>query len=69
VVWVQIAHLVVRDRHRDTARLRAWYAKVARHRGTKTAIVALARKLLAIAYGVLTDETVYRGSLVGRRAA
>jgi transposase len=69
VVWVQIAHLVVRDRHRDTARLRAWYAKVARKRGTKTAIVALARKLLSIAYRLLTDETEYRSALVSRRAA
>jgi len=68
-VWVQIAHLVVRDTHRDTARLRGWYAKVARHRGTKTAIVALARKLLTIAYRLLTDGTKYRSSLVSRRAA
>ena len=68
-VWVQIAHLVVRDTHRNTARLRAWYAKVARKRGTKTAIVAMARKLLTIAYRLLTDETEYRSSLVSRRAA
>jgi len=69
VVWVQIAHLVVRDTRRETARLRAWYAKVARKRGTKTAIVALARKLLTIAYRLLTDETDYRSSLVSRRVA
>lgn len=69
VVWVQIAHMVVRDRHRDTARLRAWYAKVVRKRGTKTAIVALARKLLTIAYRLLTDETEYRSTRVSRRAA
>ena len=75
-VWVQIAHLVVRDTHRNTARLRAWYAKVARKRGTKTAIVAMARKLLTIAYRLLTiayrlltDQTEYRSSLVSRRAA
>jgi len=69
VVWVQIAHLVVRDRHRDSARLRAWYAKVSRKRGTKTAIVALARKLLTIAYRLLADETDYCSSRVSRRAA
>ncbi len=68
-VWVQIAHLVVRDTHRNTARLRAWYAKVSRKRGTKTAIVAMARKLLTIAYRLLADETDYRSSLVSRRAA
>jgi len=32
-VWVQIAHLVVRDTSRSTARLRRWYSKVASHRG------------------------------------
>jgi len=68
-VWVQIAHLVVRDTHRDTARLRAWHAKVARKRGTKTAVVALARKLLTIAYRLLMDETEYRSWLVSRRVA
>jgi len=52
-VWVQIAHLVVRDSSRSTARLRRWYSKVASHRGKRTAIVALSRKLLAIAYRLL----------------
>jgi len=65
-VWVQIAHLVVRDKSRSTARLRRWYSKVASHRGKRTAIVALARKLLAIAYRLLKDDTVYCSSLVSK---
>jgi transposase len=68
-VWVQIAHLVAADQSRSTARLRRWYRKVASHRGKKTAIVALARKLLSIAYRLLRDGTVYRSSLVCRPAA
>ena len=67
-VWVQIAHLVVRDQSRSTARLRRWYSKVASHRGKRTAIVALARKLLMIAYRLLKDQTVYRSSLVSKVA-
>jgi len=67
-VWVQIAHLVVRDTSRSTARLRQWYSKVASHRGKKTAIVALARKLLTIAYRILKDQTVYSSWLVGKAA-
>ena len=67
-VWVQIAHLVVRDTSRSTARLRRWYSKVASHRGKRTAIVALARKLLTIAYRILKDQTVYCSSLVGKAA-
>ena len=65
-VWVQIAHLVVRDKSRSTARLRRWYSKVAAHRGKKTAIVALARKLLTIAYRILKDQTAYCPSLVSK---
>ena len=68
-VWVQIAHLVAADQSRSTARLRRWYRKVASHRGKKTAIVALARKLLAIAYRLLRDGTVYQASRVCRPAA
>jgi transposase len=58
-VWVQIAHLVANDKGRATAPLRKWFGRVAYHRGKKTAIVALARKLLTIAYRLLMDETVY----------
>lgn len=65
-VWVQIAHLVARDTSRATARLRRWYSKVAGHRGKKTALVALARKLLTIAYRILQDDTVYRSPMVCR---
>jgi transposase len=39
-----------------------------RSSGERTAIVALARKLLTIAYRLLKDQTVYRSSLVGRAA-
>ena len=65
-VWVQIAHLVANDTGRATARLRRWYSKIAGHRGKKTAIVALARKLLTIAYRILKDQTVYRSPMVCR---
>lgn len=68
-VWVQIAHLVARDTGRSTSRLRKWYSKVAYHRGKKTAMVALARKLLMIAYRLLYDQADYRSALVGRSVA
>jgi len=67
-VWVQIAQLVAMDTGRDTAPLRKWFAKVAYHRGKKTAIVALARKLLTIAYQLLKQQTVYDAKKL-RRAA
>ena len=68
-VWIQIAHLVAYDTHRNTARLRHWYQQVAKKRGKKTAMVALARKLLTIAYRLLYDESEYHSVLVSRKAA
>jgi len=67
-VWVQIAQLVAMDRGKATAPLRKWFAKVAYHRGKKTAMVALARKLLTIAYQLLKQKTVYDAKRLGRAA-
>lgn len=53
VVWVQIAHLVAMDGGKETTPLRRWFRRVASRRGKKTAIVALARRLLQIAYQLL----------------
>jgi transposase len=58
-VWVQVAHLVAIDTSKATRPLRTWFNRVARRRGKKTATVALARRLLVIAYHLLRDETVY----------
>jgi transposase len=68
-VWVQIAHLVARDTSRATAPLRKWFSRVAYHRGKKTALVALARKLLVIAYQMLREETVYDAARLRKRVA
>lgn len=68
-VWVQIAHLVAHDRHRPTQPLRTWFNRVARRRGKKTATVALARRLLVIAYHLLRNETEYDATRLKRRAA
>ena len=56
-VWVQIAHLVAIDDSRATASLRRWFQRVAARRGKKTATVALARRLLVIAYQLLRSGT------------
>jgi transposase len=58
-VWVQIAHLVAKDRRKAAQPLRSWYHRVAKKRGKKTAVVALARRLLVIAYQLLKTETDY----------
>jgi transposase len=68
-VWVQIAHLVAADTGKASAPLRKWFSQVAYSRGKKTAIVALARKLLVIAYHVVREETVYDAARLRKRAA
>ena len=68
-VWVQIAHLVAIDTSRATRPLRTWFNKVARRRGKKTATVALARRLLVIAYHLLREETTYDAARLKRKAA
>jgi transposase len=68
-VWVQIAHLVAVDKSPATRPLRTWFNRVARRRGKKTATVALARRLLVIAYHVLRDETTYDAARLKRKAA
>jgi transposase len=58
-VWVQIAHLVAIDTKPATAPLRRWFYRVAARRGKKTATVALARRLLVIAYQLLRNGADY----------
>jgi transposase len=68
-VWVQIAHLVAIDRSPATRPLRQWYVKVWRRRGKKTATVALARRLLVIAYQLLRQGKDYDPGRLRRKAA
>jgi transposase len=68
-VLVQAAHALLAIK-RDTARpLQHWCARVARRRGKKTAIVALARKLLTIAFYLLRDGTTFDPTRVRIAAA
>jgi transposase len=66
-VWVQVAHLVAINTSPDTGPLRAWFHRVARRRGQKTAVVALARRLLVIAYQLLKHGTEYDVSRLRRK--
>jgi transposase len=58
-VWVQAAHAVLAVKAAAAAPLQRWCARIARRRGQKTALVALARKLLTIAFHLLRDGTTY----------
>src|SRR5262249_42896972 len=65
-VWVQVAHRVATDGRVEGGPLRAWFARVAKRRGKKTAVVALTRKLLTVAYHLLRDDCDYDPARVGR---
>ena len=58
-VWVQAAHAALAVKGAAAAPLQRWWTRVARRRGKKTAVVALARKLLTIAFHLLQDGTTY----------
>jgi len=66
--WVEAAHRVITNRSTDAKPLQKWYWKVAKRRGSKTAIVALTRKLLTVAYQMLKQGKDYDPALIGRAA-
>ena len=58
-VLLQCAHTITRMKSYEAWPLREFFNRIKRHRGKKIAVVALARKLLTIAYGVLKTKRVY----------
>jgi transposase len=58
-VLLQCAHVIVRMRSYGARPLREFFERIRKRRGKKIAIVAVARKLLTIAYGVLKTKTAY----------
>jgi transposase len=56
---VQAAWSVWLSRHARAAPLRDWANHVARRRGVRIAIVALARRLAGILYAVWRDGTIF----------
>lgn len=58
-VLLQCAHVIVRMRSYAARPLQEFFERIMRRRGKKIAIVAVARKLLTIAYGVLKSKIPY----------
>lgn len=58
-VWVQIAHLIAHSEKSAAKPLKRWFLRVAGRRGKKTALVALTRKILTVAFSMLRTGTVY----------
>jgi transposase len=58
-VLLQCAHVVIRMRSYAVRPLQQFFERIRRRRGKKVAIVAVARKLLTIAYGVLKSKLPY----------
>lgn len=58
-VLLQCAHTVARMKSYEARPLRLFFERIRQRRGKKIAIVALARKLLTIAYGVLKNQAMY----------
>ncbi len=58
-VLLQCAHTIQRMISRDAAPVREFFERIEKRRGKKRAVVATARKLLTIAYGVLKSGVAY----------
>jgi transposase len=58
-VWMQAARAVLAVGDAAARPLQRWCERVARRRSKKTALVALARKLLTIAFHLLREGTIY----------
>jgi transposase len=65
-VLLQCAHTIARMKSYGAKPLKEFFERIKRRRGKKIAVVALARKLLTIAYGVLKTQAAYQPALVGR---
>jgi len=58
-VWGQAAHAVLAVKAASARPLQQWGERLAKRRGKKTALVALARTLLTIAFHLLRERTTY----------
>ena len=59
VMLYEAAHIML-TRTNKWSWLKAWAMKIARHRGVKKAIVALARRLAVIMHRIWVDGTEFR---------
>jgi transposase len=66
---VQAAWAIRLSRHARAAALRDWATQIARRRGTRIAVVALARRLAGILYALWRDGTVFDARRLQRAAA
>ena len=66
---VQAAWAIRLSRHARAAALRDWATQIARRRGTRIAVVALARRLAGILYALWRDGTIFDARRLRRAAA
>ncbi len=57
---VEAAWTVMRSKSPEVATLRAWAERLARRRGRRVAVVALARKLAGMLYAMMRDATEFK---------
>jgi len=63
-VLLQCAHTITRMKSYEARPLKAFFERIKRRRGKKIAVVALARKLLTVAYGVLKSRKAYNPEIL-----
>jgi transposase len=68
-VLLQCSHKVARMKSYEARPLKEFFDRIKKRRGKKIAVIALARKLLTIAYGVLKSKKAYDPTLLTGSAA
>jgi transposase len=63
-VLLQCSHTVARMKSYEARPLKEFFDRIKKRRGKKIAVIALARKLLTIAYGVLKSKKAYDPALL-----
>lgn len=63
-VLLQCSHTVARMKSYEARPLKDFFDRIKKRRGKKIAVIALARKLLTIAYGVLKSKKAYDPTLL-----
>ena len=63
-VLLQCAHTITRMKSYEARPLREFFERIKKRSGKKKAVVALARKLLTVAYGVLKSQSAYNPALL-----
>jgi transposase len=61
---IEVAHAITRSK--QDSRLKRFFSRIKARRGTKVALVALARKVLCLLYHLIINQELYQDDLISK---